>query len=268
MTVDNLLFEDDFGVMDDIPMMPMEYAGGLIQKSEYVDTVPRKWTQQEIQWLKDMKGKGYTPAQIAVSMQRSPVSVSIKLKRLGKGNNTYNADHVKEKYEINHAFVNEINPKSVLDLYCGDKKFYNSCGIKTVTNDKNPNIEADYHMDAFKCACLLYANNKKFDLVDLDPFGSAYDCFDIAIKMAQKGLIITLGELGHKRWRRLDYVERYYGITTLGDFSIDNIISHIQSIGRRNKKNLVVYSSKEWRHIGRVWFKIEPLKITSQWNEE
>ena len=105
-------------------------------------------------------------------------------------------------------------------------------------------------------------------MIDLDPFGSAYDCFDLAIKMAQKGLVITLGELGHKRWKRLDYVAPRYDIYSLDDFTIQKIISYIQKIGLQNKKKLVVYDFREWRNIGRVWFKIEPLKITSQWEHD
>ena len=123
-----------------------------------------------------------------------------------------------------------------------------------------------YHLDALKLLCKLYCEGKTFDLIDLDPFGSAYDCFDLAIKMAKKGLVITLGELGHKRWKRLDYVERYYGITNLEDFTIDNLINHIQQLGMKNKKRLVVYEKKEWKNIGRVYFKIEPYKITKQWD--
>ena len=123
-------------------------------------------------------------------------------------------------------------------------------------------------MDSLRLLCKLYAESQKFDLIDLDPFGSAYDCFDLAIKMANKGLVITLGELGHKRWKRLDYVSPRYDINTLNDFTIQNLIAYIQKIGLRNKKELVVFDYREWRNIGRVWFKIEQCKITSQWDNK
>ena len=84
--------------------------------------------------------------------------------------------------------------------------------------------------------------------------------------MATKGLIITFGELGHKRFKRLDYVNRYYGIETLDDFTIDNLIKEVEQIALRNKKELVVFAKKEWRNIGRVYFEIRPVKITQQWN--
>lgn len=116
--------------------------------------------------------------------------------------------------------------------------------------------------------CEMFIEGKTFDLVDLDPFGSAYDSFDLAVKMAKKGVIITLGELGHKRWKRLDYVSRYYGINSLEDFTIENLIKHIQMIGKRNKKNLTPLFIREWQNIGRVWFTVEPIKIVEQWENK
>ena len=239
--------------------MPTEYKGELQTKTEYTATTPRKWTAKELDWVKMMLANGYNANDIAYSIDRSLTSVKIKIKKLSKQNNTYNAKHVIEKYEINEAFLQEIKPTSVLDLYTGEKCFYKE--YNATTNDINESIAADYHKDAFKLICELYAKDCSYDLIDLDPYGSAYDCYDLAIKMAKKGLCITLGELGHKRWKRLDFVSRYYGINNIADFTILNLIKHIQQIGLRNKKRLNVYKFKEWQNIGRVWFKIEPIKI-------
>ena len=101
--------------------------------------------------------------------------------------------------------------------------------------------------------------NSKFDLIDLDPFGSAFDCFDLSIEMARKGLIITLGEIGHKRWKRLDFVRRHYDITSLDDFTSENIVKEIIKIGERNKKKLTPIFLNNYRNISRVYFKIEKL---------
>jgi len=240
--------------------LPDKYKGNVITKSEFTISTPRRWTKEEIEWMVDLKNKGYSTSEIAESLDRTEVSITIKLKRLGKTNNTYNKHHVDEKYNINNAFLNEILPTTVLDVYCGEKMFYSN-DYKCISNDINKDINCLYHKDAVKLCCELYAQDYSFDLVDLDPFGSAYDCFDLAIKMAKKGLCITLGELGHKRFKRLDFVKRYYDIETLDDFTIENLIKHIQKIGLRNKKNLVVFDYKEWKNIGRVWFKVEPTKI-------
>ena len=248
-----------------VPKMPDEYKGETIKNGGYTTSTPRKWTAKELEWVRDLSEKGYSNREIAESVDRTLTSVAIKVKRLGKKDGSYNADNVIEKYEINKKFIGEIKPITALDCYAGEKDFYfDYLSYKSISNDIG-NFNTTYRMDAYKLLCKLYAEDNKFDLIDLDPYGSAYDCFDLAIKMARKGLVITFGELGHKRWKRLDFVSRYYGINNLDDFTLDNLISHVQMIGRRNKKNLIVYTKKEWRNIGRVWFEIEPMKITSQW---
>ena len=79
--------------------------------------------------------------------------------------------------------------------------------------------------------------------------------------MANKCLIITFGELGHKRFKRLDFVSRYYGIIDINDFNIDNLIKEVVKIGYRNKKQLIPIFTKEWRNIARVYFEIQPIKV-------
>ena len=249
-----------------IPKMPEEYKGKVNKNGGYTSSSPRKWTLEELAWIEDLINKGYSNKDIAESVDRTVTSVAIKVKRLGKKDGSYNADHVLEKYEINKKFLDDIDPITALDCYAGEKDFYfDTLQYKSLSNDINRDYDTTYHMDAFKLLCKLYSEDNKFDLIDLDPYGSAYDCFDLAIKMAQKGIVITFGELGHKRWKRLDFVSRYYGITCLDDFTLQNLINHVQMIGQRNKKNLIVCYQKEWRNIARVWFKIEPLKIIDQW---
>ena len=87
-------------------------------------------------------------------------------------------------------------------------------------------------MDALKLLCREYIGGKRYDLVDLDPFGSAYDCFDLACKIAKKGLCITLGEMGHKRWRRFDFIRTHYDIDCEEDF-----IKHQESVNSISFEN-------------------------------
>lgn len=252
-----------------IEKMPEEYKGSVRDDSTYTHTKPRKWTEKEIEWCRDMRDKGYTNKDIAISVDRTEVSVGLKMKRLSKKKNTYNTAHVEEKYQINREFIKEINPKTILDVYCGEKSFYKNeyPDLKIVTNDLDTCIESDYTEDSLKLLCLLYYENRKFDFIDLDPYGSAYESFDLAIKMAKKGISITLGEIGHKRWKRLDFVRRCYGIESMDDFTTENIIKEIIKIGKRNKKTLIPYTYRDWKNISRVWFKIEDLKITEQWDK-
>lgn len=250
-----------------VPKMPKEYYGETLKKTEYVVNTPRKWTTEEINWCLNLREQGFSTKEIAESVGRELTSVSIKLKRLTKKNDTYNKAHIVDKYETNAAFLNHLEFKTMLDVYCGVKSYWrNNSNLKVETNDIDESVDADTHMDSLKLMCKLYSENKKYDVIDLDPFGSAYDCFDLAIKMAKKGLIITLGEMGHKRFKRLDFVRRMYGINTLEEFTSDRIIEEIQKIGLKNKKILTVYQKKDWQGISRVWFTIDKYKITEQWD--
>lgn len=232
----------------------------------YTKSVPRKWGKEDIIKLLNYKEQGLNNEQIAEKLNRTEISVQIKLKRLNKKNNTYNIKHIEEKRKINEEYVKYIKPKNILDLYAGNNRF-NYDNIKIITNDINKEYNTDYNKDALKLLCELYIEEKKFDIIDLDPFGSCYECLDLAIKMAKKGIIITLGELGHKRWKRLDYVKPRYNINNIEEFTIEKIIKKIQDIGLQNKKQLIIYKYKEWQNIGRVWFEIKPYKITEQWEK-
>ena len=249
------IFENEF-------KMPEEFKGKTLKNGGLTKFAPRQWTEKEIEWVKMLKDKGFSNKKIAELIDRDFTQVSIKIKRLGKKSMNYNQSHFEEKFSVNYDFVKLIKPKSVLDVYAGLVSVYKKLNCDNViSNDKNEKSNTEYHLNALDFVCQMYIDKRKFDLVDLDPFGSAYDCFDLAIKMAKKGFIITLGELGHKRFKRLDFVRRYYGIETLEDFTTDNLVNHIIKIGERNKKKLIPIYVKDWRNIARVYFKIEQLKI-------
>lgn len=250
-----------------VPKLPKKFIGETKSGSIYTKTTPREWTDGEIEWILNLRKDGYNMDEIALSIGRTKVSVSLKLKRLGKKSNTYNLSHVDEKYEINRMYAKRLKPNTMLDLYCGETSFWHNSGLckRVFTNDYNNTFDADYHEKAEMLIHRLYYEGHKYDVIDLDPFGSAYECFDLALKMAKKGLIVTFGEFGHKRFKRLDYVRSRYGIETLQDFTLEHLIDGIQKIARQNKKYLEVVYAKSWLNIARVWFVIKPIKVTEQW---
>jgi len=250
--------------MKNISKIPLEYIGNKTKEGGYTSTQPRKWTDKEIQWCLEKRKEGYSSSDIAWATDRSQVSVSIKLKRLTKKDKTYNKNHLSQKYEYNQKFLEIIQPKSILDVYAGDGSFYK----KAISNDSNPNFNTDYNLDAQKFVCKMFYEGNKFDLIDLDPFGSAYDCLHLSIQMAKKAIIITLGEMGHKRWKRLDYVKTHYNINSLEEFTSNSIIKEIQRIGLMYKKQLNPIFICDWNRISRVYFSIEDYKITEQWDNK
>lgn len=252
-----------------IPSMPEKFLGSIRKSCGYTKTNPREWTDAEIDWMVEMKAAGFSVSAIASSLGRTKTSVSIKLKRISKQVETYNDKHREEKYAANVEFFKRIQPATILDAYCGTERWWlkNCPHCSVVSNDVNKDIAATFNLRAEKLVAKLYAEDYTFDLIDLDPFGSGYDCFDLAIRMAKKGIIVTFGEIGHKRWKRLDFVRRYYGIESLTEFTTLRLIDEFNRIGLRHKKNCVPIIIKEWPRLSRVYFEIKPIKIIEQWEK-
>ena len=238
--------------------LPEKHKGKHTKNGGLTINDPRKWTDEEIDWLTMLQKKNFTIKQIAKCLDRDVVSTSIKIKRLKKKDGrTYNEKHRKEKYAANDIFLQKIKPVSVLDLYSGEKSYYEGKVDAVQANDINEKYNVDSNWDSLRLLCKAYSEEYRYDLIDLDPFGSAYDCFDLAIKIARKGLIITFGEYGHKRWKRLDYVGERYNIEKLEDFNVEKLMQKVVYIGIRNKKTLLPIIVKQWTNICRVYFKIE-----------
>lgn len=92
------------------PKMPEEFKGQDKKWGGITKNVPREWTEQEIEWCLKLKQDGFTISDIAQSIDRDVTSVSIKLKRLTKKNDTYNAEHLLQKYQMNDEFYEKIKP--------------------------------------------------------------------------------------------------------------------------------------------------------------
>ena len=246
--------------------MPIQYYGEVQTGSGFTKSSPRVWTLEETAWVQEANKNGHSAKDIAEAIGRTHVSVMVKLKRLGKKQDTYNDANREIKYQANQRFVDLIKPKTLLDLYAANSYYKQHPEIVLTDNDSDTRFHTQHNQDALKLLCKLYADNERFDVIDLDPYGSAYECFDLAIKMARKGIVISFGEWGHKRWRRYDYVRPRYGITNNDEFVDQAFITEMHRIARLNHKQLEVAESLQYANFCRVYFKISKLKITEQWD--
>lgn len=251
----------------DVIKMPHHLKGKTLNANEYINGERREWTEGEIEWVLEKRRQGYSFQQIADATERTLISVKTKIQKVSKKNNTYNEKHRQEKYETNYRFQTLIEPKTVLDVYAGEG-YWKDKVQSSISNDKDPKFNHHYQMDALEFMCEMYRTGETFDLIDLDPYGSAYDTFDLAMKMAKKGLIVSFGEWGHKRWRRYDFVEPRYGISSQEEFTEEKFIEEIARIGRVNKKRAYPIDTIKYENFFRVYFKLEPYKQTSQWAKE
>lgn len=249
-SVPNILVNDFY--------MPKTYKGKLSDILDSNGCRKRMWTKDEVEYLKFLKSKGFSNKKIAEYIYRNENQVYLKIKQIRKQDKTYNRKHVFEKYDTNLKFLSDCGIETVLDLYAGCNSFYNDKNMKSVTsNDIDVSFNTTYHLKAFECITILYEIGEKYDLIDLDPYGSAYDCFELAIKMAKKGLIITLGEMSARRFKKISSVNKNYSIEKFEDFTSDFMINHIIKLGELNGKILHPIYIKEWKNITRVYFKID-----------
>lgn len=151
-----------------IPKLPDELKGKIMGKAGGNLENQRAWTPEEINWTIELRKKGFSAKEIAISLDRTLPSVKLKLKRLTIKERTYNKDHIEEKYKLNKEFLEIIKPKTILDLYAGKESYYKDYNV--VSNDIEPETNTLYHEDALKLICKLYSENNKYDLIDLDPF--------------------------------------------------------------------------------------------------
>ena len=223
------------------------YAEIVKERGYLTLTKPKRWTKEEIDLLKS----DISTSEIAKILNRTLVSVGIKRKRLKKKLGTgYNSSHINEKYEKNTLFLDIVKPESLVDAFSGEVSFYSGKVKKLLTNDiKFGGEEAHFFLEKIPNDC--------YDIVDLDPFGSCYKCFEKAILIAKKGLVITFGELGHKRFKRLDFVNKIYGIEKLEQFNLKYLEDFIIKLGKKNGKDIKVVLRLEKYNIGRTWFSIK-----------
>lgn len=246
--------------------MPDEFYGDLKPSTEFVKSVPRTWTDNELQWCVDSIESGFSVREIAEAIGRTEISVQVKLKRMTKTGDSYNDKNRGLKYAANQFYVDTVQPKTVLDVYAGNSFYKSVDGLRVVDNDKDEKFDTAYHLDALKLLCMLYLDNQKFDVIDIDPYGSAYECFDLALKMSKKGVVVSFGEWGHKRWKRYDFVRPRYGISNADEFVPDAFISEFQRIARVNHKEAVVSDVLQYGNFLRVYFTLEKFKTIEQWN--
>lgn len=255
-------------IIKEVPIMPEEYKSGItyhIPKGRSTTVgeeglISTRWTKEEEEWCWKLYKEGYKYKDIAKSIGRPFNSVSIKMKRLKKKHNEYNEAHIEDKHITNDLYMEYMNNKygdnTILDVFCGCNKYYSTRGYNVVENDIDTSIEADYNMDATKLLSKLVSENEKFDIVDLDPFGASITYLEDSLKIANVGLVMTFGELGHKRWKRLDFISKYYNINTVEDITLTNFVDNVIIKAKELGYILKPIYTRDYGNIGRVWFEV------------
>ena len=222
-----------------------------------IKSIPKVWNDEEISKMLELKKQEVSFDIICKILNRTAESCKRKFYRLQKKLNTYNKNHKDLKYYYNKQFLEKINAETLLDAYSGGISWWKkNTQLQVIDNDIKI-AGAEYKLDAFD---FLYLHRKqKYDVVDLDPFGSAYDCFDFALQIAEKGLIITFVEIVGRRFNRQDFVEHRYGINYIEDFTSKKLSEYVEKKALIYRKVLTPIIIAEMTNITRIYYKIETL---------
>ncbi len=167
-----------------------------------------------------------------------------------KGNSEYNRGKFGDfpgKSKMDREFFKLVQPKSVLDAYAGVNKKYPK--EITTSNDLDRNQPTNYHKDAIKLLQDASLEGYKFDLVDLDPYGSCWKGWKDGIDIAQKGIVISYGDLMVWRYhfKEFDYWKGILGerynkhIESIHDLRFA-LIARTLELGEQLGKQLNIYS--------------------------
>lgn len=209
----------------------------------------------------ELKEEGFSYKHLSDKFGYSTELIKAWVNKNKKAKNTYNKDHVEEKYEINKDFFEKINPETILDLYCGRNRFWASnygsvCKVISNDNLKDKKADPDYKMtinaDQLLQAYLMV--DKHFDLIDIDPYGSPRDCIEAGIKLADKGLIITFGDFkNRKRFssETQNLFEDYNINLPKNKITIDHIADFVVKL---SNNKFEVWGIIEWKNCDRIYF--------------
>ena len=211
-----------------------------------------------------LKSEGFSNQHIADKLGVGVTRIKDYISEYKKRENIYNQDHLEDKYGLNDDFFHLIKPKSILDVCCGQRKFwadYKKFGCNVVSNDcmEDKRAQPDKLM-TFKAHQLLEAYklaNTQFDIVDVDTYGNPADCLEAAVVVAKKGLIITFGEFKRLRYRFKNVGQKYfkekYGMKmSIEDITINDMADMIINLSKNKFK---VWKIGDWRYCDRIYFK-------------
>lgn len=220
-----------------------------------------RYTRPELLYIMKLNDLGVSYELIAKSISRPESSVRTRCVKFRTENGTYNKNHIEEKYNLNDKFLKYLKKDgkigAILDAYSGRNPFWvkydnDKEDIRVLTNDINENYPAKLHFPAEDLVKVLHEQKYGFDIVDLDPFNTPMGCFDDAVKICNRGLIMTFGD---KRgiMSNKNLAKERYGCRVYNERKI------IQHYIRRAKKfgvNLRVWKFVKWKMTWRVYFKV------------
>lgn len=208
------------------------------------DNIMYKWNSEKEALAIKLRSEGVTYNAIAKTLETTHSSVKHKIRRIQQSKNMDRYKHTKEKVEQIEKIINDSD-NNILETNCGFgslSEFYNNFGtvqsydikkekVDFVSNLDLENVkvnQADSHKEIIK----LLARKKKFNIVDIDPYGMPSRYFPHVFGLIERGfLFLTFPMMGVAQINKITirHYQAFWGIDLIDKpFYIDKIISKLK----------------------------------------
>lgn len=196
---------------------------------------------------------------------------------LSKKDSVFYNPAAKLSRELTLTFLKSINVKTCLDLLSASGamglRIAKDLKVHVLLNDVNPeavklikkNIELNKIKNAKvvnKSANVLLREIKKFDYIDIDPFGTPVPFLDLAVQKVNKYLAVTATDTSALAGAYPKAcLRKYEALPLKNEFMQETglriLIKRVQDFGIKNKLAFIPVFSFNFERYSRVFFKVE-----------
>lgn len=232
-----------------------------------------KWTKELEEKCFLMRGNKSTYKEIAKELGTTESSVKHKVRRISQSNNEDKYKHTKEKVEILDRFLIGSNLK-VLETnsgFGGLSEFYSGFGhvecydidekrVRHVNSIGSENIDA-FKGDSEKEVIRLLHQKRKYDIVDIDPYGMPSRYFPYVFGLIDKGILsVTLPMIGVAQMNKItiEHLMVFWGVDYKDKESyVDKVIERMSDYAFMQKRSISVLDVSRIDRIYRITLSVE-----------
>jgi DNA-binding CsgD family transcriptional regulator len=237
------------------------------------------WTEQKEKEVLTHRAKGISYIETARIMGSTISSVKHKVRRLQQSANMDRYKHSKEKIsQISHVLGSPNSKINTLETHCGFgglTEIYNNYGnvlcydikkdrVDYVKNLNLKNVFADKKDSEDELYNLVY-RKRKFDVVDIDPYGYPSRFFPHVFQLIDNGyLFLTFPVMGVAQINKItiQHLISFWNISLSDkDFYIEKVISKLFDYAFMSKRKIDILSVEKIDRIYRLAIKVKKTSL-------
>lgn len=221
----------------------------------------------------EMKDSGMTYKAIAEELGTTATSIKHKVRRLKQSANEDRYKHTAEKIQQAEKYLSTAG-NNILETnsgFGGMTEFYNQIGVVECYDIKKDRVEfidslamqsvTAIHGDSEKELYKLVANKRKYDVIDLDPYGMPSRYFPHVFSLIDKGvLFVTLPMIGVAQMNKITirHLDAFWGVSLNDkDKYIDLVVKRMKDYAFMHKREIRVLDVQKIDRIYRICLSVE-----------